>query len=143
MAFFSADSYSKSQEIKRRLSNVGLDAIITFGIGREQKGAAQHTWCYTREYIMDDESGDIIGVKFSGVKDNWEGWAANIRAAYEYFMNRITDGELWDNMYKSMYTKRQNKDISYIPVHRMTYTKETLDLVKSWILGGCKDEFPL
>lgn len=49
-AFFASDDCSTAKETLRRLNYVdGAKKIATFGVGRQQTGAAEFTWCYTKE----------------------------------------------------------------------------------------------
>lgn len=111
-AFFASDDCSTAKETLRRLSYVdGAKKIATFGAGRQQTGAAEFTWCYTKEAIKG-------GNRYKGVTLDWSLWAAGIEKAYNDYL-RDKDAKLWDTVRPAMYCQYQSGEVC-----RMTYITE-------------------
>lgn len=111
-AFFSSDNCSTAKETIRRLNYVeGAKKIATFGAGRQQNGAAEFTWCYTKENV---EGGN----RYRGVSLNWSLWAYGIERAYNDYLSD-KDAKLWDAVRPAMYCQYQNGEVC-----RMTYSAE-------------------
>lgn len=110
--FFALDDCSTAKETLRRLNFVdGAKKIATFGVGRQQTGAAEFTWCYTKEVAKD-------GKRYRGVTLDWSLWAYGIETAYNDYL-RDKDAKLWDTVRPAMYCQYQ-----YGEVCRMTYAAE-------------------
>ena len=111
-AFFISDDCSTATETLRRLNYVdGATKIATFGAGRQQTGAAEFTWCYTKEAVMG-------GNRYRGVALDWSLWAAGIKQAYNDYL-REKDAKLWDTVRPAMYCQFQGYGVC-----RMTYAAE-------------------
>ncbi len=112
LAFFASDDCSTAKETLRRLNFVdGAKKIATFGAGRQQTGAAEFTWCYTKEAVKG-------GNRYKGVALNWSLWAYGIKTAYNDFLSG-KDAKLWDAVRPAMYCQYQNGEVC-----RMTYAAE-------------------
>lgn len=130
-AFFASDRCTTAKETIRRLNYVdGVKKIATFGAGRLQTGAAEFTWCYTKEAIKG-------GNRYRGVTLNWSLWAYGIEKAYNDYL-RDKGAKLWDTVRPAMYCQYQNGEVC-----RMTYAAEDYQHVESWVLDGCRGDFPL
>ena len=112
VAFFASDDCSTAKETLRRLNYVdGVKKIATFGAGRQQTGAAEFTWCYTKEAVKG-------GNRYRGVALDWSLWAYGIKTAYNGFLSG-KDVKLWDAVRSAMYCQYQNGGVC-----RMTYAAE-------------------
>ena len=112
VAFFASDDCSTAKETLRRLNYVdGVKKIATFGAGRQQTGAAEFTWCYTKEAVKG-------GNRYRGVALDWSLWAYGIKTAYNDFLSG-KDAKLWDAVRPAMYCQYQNGEVC-----RMTYAAE-------------------
>ena len=112
VAFFASDDCSTAKETLRRLNYVdGVKKIATFGAGRQQTGAAEFTWCYTKEAVKG-------GNRYRGVALDWSLWAYGIKTAYNGFLSG-KDAKLWDAVRPAMYCQYQNGGVC-----RMTYAAE-------------------
>ncbi len=111
-AFFASDDCSTAVETLRRLNYVGgAKKVATFGAGRQQTGAAEFTWCYTKEAVMG-------GNRYSGVALDWSLWAFGIKQAYDDYLCE-KDAKLWDTVRPAMYCQFQGYGVC-----RMTYAAE-------------------
>lgn len=111
-AFFISDDCSTATETLRRLNYVdGATKIATFGAGRQQTGAAEFTWCYTKEAVMG-------GNRYRGVALDWSLWARGIEQAYNDYLCE-KDAKLWDTVRPAMYCQFQGYGVC-----RMTYAAE-------------------
>lgn len=111
-AFFASDDCSTATETLRRLNFVdGAKKIATFGAGRQQTGAAEFTWCYTKEAVK-------VGNRYRGVALDWSLWAYGIETAYNDYL-RDKDAKLWDKVRPAMYCQYQRGEVC-----RMTYAAE-------------------
>ena len=111
-AFFASDDCSTAKETLRRLNFVdGAKKIATFGAGRQQTGAAEFTWCYTKEAVMG-------GNRYRGVALDWSLWAYGIKQAYNDYLCE-KDAKLWDTVRPAMYCQFQGYGKC-----RMTYAAE-------------------
>lgn len=111
-AFFASDDCSTAKETLRRLNFVdGAKKIATFGAGRQQTGAAEFTWCYTKEVVKG-------GNRYSGVALDWSLWAYGIETAYNDYLSD-KDAKLWDTVRPAMYCQYQRGEVC-----RMTYAAE-------------------
>lgn len=111
-AFFASDDCSTAKETLRRLNFVdGAKKIATFGAGRQQPGAAEFTWCYTKEAVKG-------GNRYSGVGLDWSLWARGIEQAYNDYLSD-KDAKLWDKVRPAMYCQYQRGEVC-----RMTYAAE-------------------
>ena len=112
VAFFASDDCSTAKATLRRLNYVdGVKKIATFGAGRQQTGAAEFTWCYTKEAVKG-------GNRYRGVALDWSLWAYGIKTAYNGFLSG-KDAKLWDAVRPAMYCQYQNGGVC-----RMTYAAE-------------------
>ena len=112
VAFFASDDCSTAKETLRRLNYVdGVKKIATFGAGRQQTGAAEFTWCYTKEAVKG-------GNRCRGVALDWSLWAYGIKTAYNDFLSG-KDAKLWDAVRPAMYCQFQGYGVC-----RMTYAAE-------------------
>lgn len=112
LAFFASDNCSTAKKTIRRLKYVdGAKKIATFGVGRQQTGAAEFTWCYTKERVKG-------GNRYRGVSLDWSLWAYGIEQAYNDYL-RDEDAKLWDTVYPAMYCQFQGYEVC-----RMTYASE-------------------
>ena len=111
-AFFASDDCSTAKETLRRLNFVdGAKKVATFGAGRQQTGAADFTWCYTKEPVKG-------GNRYRGVALDWSLWASGIEQAYNDYLNN-KNAKLWDKVRPAMYCQRQGYEVC-----RMTYAAE-------------------
>lgn len=111
-AFFASDDCSTAKETLRRLNYVdGAKKIATFGAGRQQTGAAEFTWCYTKENVKG-------GNRYKGVALDWSLWAYGIEKAYNDYLSD-KDATLWDKVRPAMYCQYQRGELC-----RMTYAAE-------------------
>ena len=111
-AFFTSDDCSTAKETLRRLNFVdGAKKVATFGAGRQQTGAAEFTWCYTKEPVKG-------GNRYKGVALDWSLWASGIEQAYNNYLND-KNAKLWDKVRPAMYCQRQGYEVC-----RMTYSTE-------------------
>lgn len=113
-AFFASDNCSTSRDTLRKLNyEDGAKKIVTFGVGRQQDGAAEHTWCYTKEAVKG-------GNRYRGVPLDWSLWAYGIEKAYnDYLQTRDKKATMWDFVRPAMYCQYQNGELC-----RMTYSAE-------------------
>lgn len=111
-AFFASDDCSTAKETLRRLNFVdGVEKVATFGAGRQQTGAAEFTWCYTKEAVKG-------GNRYRGVALDWSLWASGIEQAYNNYLSDKS-AKLWDKVRPAMYCQYQRGEVC-----RMTYSTE-------------------
>lgn len=112
IAFFALDDCSTAKETLRRLNFVdGAKKVATFGVGRQQTGAAEFTWCYTKEPVKG-------GNRYRGVALDWSLWARGIEQAYNDYLSD-KNAKLWDKVRPAMYCQYQRGEAC-----RMTYAAE-------------------
>ena len=129
--FFASDDCTTAKETVRRLQYVdGAKKIATFGVGRQQAGAAKFTWCYTKENV---EGGN----RYKGVTLDWSLWAFGIEQAYNDYL-RDKGAKMWDKVRPAMYCQYQHGETC-----RVTYAAEDYQQVQAWVMSGCRGDFPL